>query len=75
VGMVLQFGNFSEAIGGWAAMIGYLLAGPYTAIARMFDYVDARTRREGWDIQIRFNAIAQGVRDAAEKKLGGQRAA
>lgn len=71
LGMVLQFGNVSDAIGGWPAVVGYLLAGPYLAIARMFDYVDARTRREGWDIQVRFNAIAQAAREAEEKKLGG----
>lgn len=72
LGMVLQFGNVSEAIGGWPALVGYLLAGPYIAIVRMFDYVDARTRREGWDIQVRFNAIAQDAREAQEKKLGGK---
>lgn len=71
LGMVLQFGNVSDAIGWWPAAVGYLLAGPYLAIARMFDYVDARTRREGWDIQVRFNAIAQAAREAEEKKLGG----
>jgi hypothetical protein len=70
LGMVLQFGNVSDSIGGWPAVVGYLLAGPYVAIARMFDYVDARTRREGWDIQVRFNAIAQAARDAEDKKLG-----
>src|SRR5262249_50480066 len=72
LGMVLQFGNVSDSIGGWPSLVGYLLAGPYIAVVRMFDYVDARTRREGWDIQVRFNAIAQDAREAEEKKLGGK---
>ena len=70
LGFVLQFGDVAEALGAWPALVGYLLAGPYVAIARMFDYVDARTQREGWDIQVRFNAIAQAAREAEAKKLG-----
>lgn len=59
VGFVLQFESASEHLGGYFGVLGYVLAAPYVAIARLFDYVDARTRREGWDIQVRFNAIAQ----------------
>lgn len=57
--VVLQFGNVSGAIGWWPAITGWILASTYVALARLFDYVDARTRREGWDIQVRFNGIAQ----------------
>ncbi len=59
VGFVLQFESASEHLGGYFAVLGYILAAPYVALARLFDYVDARTRREGGDIQVRFNAIAQ----------------
>lgn len=59
VGFVLQFEGVSENIGSYFAILGYVVAAPYVALARLFDYVDARTRREGWDIQVRFNAIAQ----------------
>lgn len=71
LGFMLQFGDVGDALAGWPGIIGYLLAGPYVALVRMFDYVDARTRREGWDIQVRFNAILQDMRDADAKKLGG----
>ena len=33
------------------------------------DYIDARTRREGWDIQVRFNAIAQRERQERARSL------
>ncbi len=62
MGFVLQFEEVSTNLGEWAALAGYLAAGPYLALVRLFDYVDARTRREGWDIQVRFHAIAQRER-------------
>lgn len=71
LGFVLQFKDVSDALGGWPAMFGWFLAGPYLAMVRMFDYVDARTRREGWDIQVRFNAIAQRTREEEERRLAG----
>ncbi|MCK6549360.1 hypothetical protein L6R52_26190 [Myxococcota bacterium] len=72
LGFVLQFGEVADVIGPWAAVAGYLLAGPYVAMVRMFDYVDARTRREGWDIQVRFNAIAQRARDEEARRLAAR---
>lgn len=68
LGFLLQFGNVGDAIGGWPAVLGYLLAGQYLSVARIFDYVDARTRREGWDIQVRFNAIAERAREAEARR-------
>lgn len=47
------------------AALGYAASGPYVAVARLFDYVDARTRGEGWDIQVRFQRIAQRARALA----------
>ena len=64
---VLQLQNFTRGLGLWAAIAGYLMSGPYLALARLFDYVDARTRREGWDIQVRFNAIAARARETSER--------
>lgn len=66
---VLQFKGVSGIAGPLFGMLGYTLSGPFVALARFFDYIDARTRREGWDIQIRFNAIAQKERQAAERRL------
>ena len=31
---------------------------PWVATARFLQYVDGRTRADGWDIQLRFMAIA-----------------
>lgn len=69
LGFLLQFGDVADAVGAWPALPGYLLAGPYIAVVRLFDYVDCRTRREGWDIQVRFNAIAQKERQAEARSL------
>lgn len=69
VEFVLQFRGVPEAVTFWAAIFGYVLSGPYIALVRLFDYVDARTRREGWDIQVRFNAIAQRAREEQAKRL------
>ena len=46
-------------------MIGYLSVAPVIALARLLDYVDTRTRLEGWDIQVRFKAAA--ARSAASR--------
>lgn len=65
---VLQIEGASSLSGGWAALAGYFAAGPYLAIVRLFDYVDARTRREGWDIQVRFNAVAQRAKEEEARR-------
>ncbi len=61
--VVLQFQGASQNLGMGFTVLGYALAGPYLALVRFFDYIDSRTRREGWDIQVRFNAIAQKNRE------------
>jgi hypothetical protein len=66
---VLQFQGVPDAVSYWAGIGGYVLSGPYVALVRLFDYVDARTRREGWDIQVRFNAIAQRAREERANRL------
>ena len=66
---VLQFQGVPDAVEYWAGIGGFILSGPYVALVRLFDYVDARTRREGWDIQVRFNAIAQKNREEKASKL------
>lgn len=40
------------------ALAGFFLSVPYVATARFLHYVDARTRSDGWDIQVRFMAVA-----------------
>jgi hypothetical protein len=66
---LLQFQGVPDAVTYWAAIAGYVASGPYMALVRLFDYVDARTRREGWDIQVRFNAIAHRAREEQAKSL------
>jgi hypothetical protein len=64
VSEVLQLGKPFGAIlddGGSAyALSGFLLSIPYVAAARFLAYIDGRTRTDGWDIQVRFMAIAAG---------------
>jgi hypothetical protein len=40
------------------ALAGYFVSVLYVATARYLKYIDIRTRKEGWDIQLRFSAIA-----------------
>jgi len=60
---VLQLGRPFGALftkGGSAyALAGFFLSVPYVATARFLHYIDARTRADGWDVQLRFMAIAR----------------
>lgn len=62
VEMVLQlgrpFGELLEDGGSLYALLGFHVAVPYVAVARFVGYVDQRTRGDGWDIQLRFMALA-----------------
>ncbi len=57
--LLLQFELDHPLLSELSIWVGWIAAGPYVATVRLFDYIDARTRREGWDIQVRFSAIAQ----------------
>jgi hypothetical protein len=63
VGVVLQLGRptgeLFENGGSGFAVLGALLAVPLAAAVRFLGYVDLRTRKEGWDIQLRFVALAE----------------
>jgi hypothetical protein len=39
------------------ALVGLLLSTPFVATARFLQYIDTRTRGDGWDIQVKFMAI------------------
>jgi hypothetical protein len=54
------FGSLFKDGGSPYALAGLLLSVPYVATTRFLDYIDARTRADGWDIQLRFMAIAAG---------------
>ena len=63
VEMVFQMGRplgSLTADGGSAyAVVGALLSAPFVASASFLGYIDMRTRKEGWDIQLRFMALAE----------------
>jgi hypothetical protein len=47
-----------QAGGSVYALVGYFLSLPLCAVLRFLSYIDGRTRRDGWDIQVRFMALA-----------------
>jgi len=72
VEMVFQmgrpFGSLFADGGSAYAVAGVLLSAPFVAAAGFLAYIDMRTRKEGWDIQLRFMALAE-----SERKTGKNR--
>ena len=72
VGTVLQlgepFGTLWQMGGTPYALVGFFLTVPLCAAARFLKYTDLRTRKEGWDIQLRFMAIAHASAEAAGRQ-------
>lgn len=62
------FGSLFDVGGSAAALLGLFVAVPYWTTVRFLSYIDLRTRRDGWDIQLRFMAIR--ARAEAEATLG-----
>jgi hypothetical protein len=54
----MPFGSLFDEGGSACALLGLFMAVPYWATARFLLYVDLRTRRDGWDVQLRFMALA-----------------
>jgi hypothetical protein len=52
------FGNLLEDGGSVFALLGFFAAVPYVATVRFLRYIDGRTRRDGWDLQLAFLARA-----------------
>jgi hypothetical protein len=69
---LLSFPPLSDALSGggsWFSLFGFFAAVPFIATARFLSYIDGRTRREAWDVQLRFTELAKhavggGVRAA-----------
>lgn len=53
------FGSLTADGGSAYAVVGALLSAPFVASASFLGYIDMRTRKEGWDIQLRFMALAE----------------
>lgn len=62
VNMVFQmgrpFGSLWSDGGSAYAVVGALLSAPLVASAGLLGYIDLRTRKEGWDIQLRLASLA-----------------
>jgi hypothetical protein len=62
VGFTLQLGEPVESLfedgGSLYALAGYLATRPLVATARFVAYIDQRTRRDGWELQIRLMDLA-----------------
>lgn len=61
------FGAFFEDGGSPFALAGLLVSVPFVSTARFLQYIDTRTRSDGWDIQVRFLAVAS--KDSDERRL------
>jgi hypothetical protein len=60
VAFLLQLGEpFGSLYDGGSpyALFGFFAVTPLVATARFLGYIDARTRRDGWDLQVRFMAL------------------
>lgn len=74
VEFVLQLGRPLGTLfdhgGSAAALLGLWLAVPYWTTVRFLAYIDLRTRRDGWDVQLRFMAIQARARAEHEGEVG-----
>lgn len=57
------FGSLWSDGGSGFAVVGALLSAPFVASASFLGYIDLRTRKEGWDIQLRFMALVEADAD------------
>jgi hypothetical protein len=64
----MPFGDFWDQGGSGLAVLGALIGIPIGAAARFLGYADLRTRKEGWDIQLKFMSIvADGEKDGGRR--------
>jgi len=64
----LAFDAFSDlwhGLSSEAGIAGLLLSAPLVATLRFLAYIDNRTRREGWDIQVRFMDLGRAFEGGA----------
>ena len=68
VGTLLQLGQpvgalFSDDWISGYALFGYFASIPFTATARFLLYINLRTVTDGWDVQVRFLALAAAAKE------------
>jgi hypothetical protein len=66
------FGSLFDDGGSVAALLGMFLVVPYWTTVRFLAYIDLRTRRDGWDIQLRFMAIQARAQAEAAGNRGSE---
>jgi hypothetical protein len=59
------FGSLLQDGGSPYALAGLFLATPLVASARFLSYIDGRTRRDAWDVQVRF----LGIKAEAQERI------
>jgi hypothetical protein len=66
--LVLQIGRPFESLwargGSLTALLGFFAAIPFLTSVRFMHYIDGRTRRDGWDIQLAFLAVQMADENA-----------
>ncbi len=60
-------GDLMEDGGSVFALLGFFAAVPYVATVRFLRYIDGRTRRDGWDLQLAFFARIDAHQHALEE--------
>ncbi len=65
------FGDLMEDGGSLTALLGFFAAVPFVASVRFLQYIDARTRRDGWDLQFAFLSLVV-AQQASDARLGGE---
>ncbi len=60
----MPLGDLFEDGGSLFALLGFFLSLVFCATTRFLSYIDSRTRRDGWDIQVRFMAIRARAEEA-----------
>ncbi len=70
----LQIGRPFESLfedgGSLTALLGFFIAVPYLVSVRFLQYIDARTRRDGWDLQASFVGVLVADQTAREQPGG-----
>lgn len=61
------FGSLWDDKGSPFALLGLFMMAPILATVRFLQYIDTRTRADGWDIQVRFLGVA--AKDSSERRL------
>jgi hypothetical protein len=63
------FGALFEDGGSAGALLGFFAAIPFLTAVRFLMYIDGRTRRDGWDIQLAFLAVVMAD-ERARREVG-----